>query len=673
MRPLARNGLTALGVALGYYVCAAIGTLLGSPSAAFAPSALAPAWPATAFLISVLLILPVNRWWLCAVAVIPAHYLAGALLPAVPLAVVTAQLAGTLLLAAVTTIAVRRTMARHLLFDSFGSVLGFILIAGVAVPAMINTIVLGACLATGWASNFWLPWWQWMLAGAFPTITIAPLLVLAFERRLTGSPPASPRAGVELALLAPLIFGVSFLAFGGSVDAAHWPVLLLTPFPLLLWAAVRLGVGGTSASLLVVAIATADQALRHNGPFAAQAPIDGLLSLQAFLVTGAIPLMLLAALTDERRRAAALLRQADARMQVAASSTDTALWQWDERAQQLWLTENCRAIFDLTADATCTPYAFLDMVHPDDRLRVGAALEAALTQSEARSPIEFRLYSRGVTRWFLLHTRTDLDDMGTPIRVSGVFRDVSDRAEAQRAAERLRRRLAFLQDGERRRIAEELHESTAQHLIAASLNLINLKARGSREIQELADEILQSVNEAATEIRTFSYLLHPPQLEKESLSSVLRKYVPGFERRTGVRTTLRITPLADQLPPDQQHAILRIAQESLGNVHRHARATRASVSVRCISGNVHLVVHDDGKGIGAEAGEQLGDRLRLGIGIPAMTARVRQMGGRVDMGAGARGTTIHVVLPLHSPAEAGGRSTAEGARLANGLGRVSVG
>ena len=669
MQPLARNGLTALGVALGYFACAVIGALLSVPSSSFSII-----WPATAFLMSVLLILPTSRWWLCAVGVIPTHvYLAATVQPAAPLVVVMTQIIGNLVLAVAAILAVRRTIARPLLFDSFGSVLKFIVIAGIAVPAVVNALVLGAHLATGWIHDFWLSWWQWMLAGVFPTITIPPLLVLAFERRLTGKPPASPRAGIELALLAPLIFALSFLAFGGSLDAAHWPALFLTPFPLLLWAAVRLGVGGTAASLLVFAVATIGQALRHHGPFAAQSSIEDVMSLQAFLITSSIPLLLLAALIDERRRTADLLRQSDARMQVAASSTDTGLWQWDERAQLLWLTENCRAIFDLTADSTFTPYAFLDMVHPDDRTRVASALEAALTESEARSQIEFRLYSRGVTRWFLLHTRTDVDDAGKPIRVSGVFRDVSDRAEAQREAERLRRRLAFLQDGERRRIAEELHESTAQHLIAASLNLLNLKARAPAEMQDLADEILQSVNEATTEIRTFSYLLHPPQLEKESLSSVLRKYVPGFERRTGVRTALRITPLADDLPPYQQHAILRIAQESLGNVHRHARATRASVNVRCISGNVHIVVHDDGEGIGPEAGAQLGDRLRIGIGIPAMTARVRQLGGRIDVDTRARGTTIHVVIPLHSPVDAGARTIPEGPRLASALGRIGIG
>ena len=151
------------------------------------------------------------------------------------------------------------------------------------------------------------------------------------------------------------------------------------------------------------------------------------------------------------------------------------------------------------------------------------------------------------------------------------------------------------------------------------------------------------------EVRTFSYLLHPPQLGRSGLAGVLQHYVPGFESRTGVRTSLRISPFADQLSAEQQHAILRIAQESLGNVHRHARAKRVSISVRCISGNVHLVVSDDGKGISLDEGRQLSERLHLGVGIPGMTARVQRLGGRIDVNSGATGTTVHVAIPLSHP------------------------
>src|SRR6185436_3343087 len=120
-------------------------------------------------------------------------------------------------------------------------------------------------------------------------------------------------ARLELALLASALFALTFLAFGGKVDTAHWPALYLAPFPFLIWAAVRLGVGGTSFSLLVFAAATIAQALRSDGPFATYSSIADVVSLQAFLVTTSVPLLLLAAIMDERRRTSDLLRESDAR------------------------------------------------------------------------------------------------------------------------------------------------------------------------------------------------------------------------------------------------------------------------------------------------------------------------------------------------------------------------
>ena len=455
------------------------------------------------------------------------------------------------------------------------------------------------------------------------------------------------------------------------MNASNWPALFLTPFPLLLWAAVRLGVGGSCVALLTLAAALIAQALLHQGPFAAHSSIEDVISLQAYLVTISIPLLLLAALMDERRRTAELLRQSETRIQVAAAATETGLWQWDEAAQQLWLTENCDAMLGLRLAKTATPFAFLDAVHPEDRPRVRDAIESALLPGAAPSTAEFRLSADGETRWFSLGTHSAGGTAGAPLRIDGVLRDVTERVDAQLEADQLRGQLEHLQDEERRRIAEELHDSTGQHLAAANLNLSSLKARVSGKEQTIIDEIMQSVREATTEIRTFSYLLHPPELRDEGLCTVLEQYVPGFGRRTGLITSLRIHPVADRLPASHQHALLRITQESLGNVHRHAEATRASVTLRCVSGNVHLLVHDDGRGIGAEAGQRSGGRLRLGVGIPAMTARARLLGGRMDVHSRSRGTTVHVAIPL--PAKAMKRIPRSVAAARRRLGRSGSG
>ena len=636
---------TLFGAALGYYVCGIVGTLLSVP-----PSGFAIIWPATAFLIGVFLTTPRVRWWLCIAAVVPVHfYLAATFQPGAPLPVVLTQIGGNLILALSTVMAVEATVGRFVLFDTLGSVLTFILVAGLGVPAIVNALILAVHLATGWTHDLWLSWRQWMIAGIFPTITIPPVMVLLSEGRLTGRPTDSSLPRQELTVLILLLFALSFAAFGGRADAIRWPALFLAPLPFLLWAAVRLGVGGTCLSLLVLAMATVAQALRHYGPFSVQSPIEDVISLQAFLITVSIPLILLAAVMDEHRRTAMLLRQSEGRMNVAASATDTGFWQWNEREGRFWLTEHCRDMFGLADSARLSPYSFLNAVHSEDRSRMDEAITSALTSSESQAAQDYRVICDGETRWLLLQMHSQFDGGGM-VQISGVFRDVTDRVLAQLDADQLRQRLARLRDDERRRMAEELHDSTAQHLVAARLGLSFLKSKlRATSTRSVLAEVMKSIHEATMEIRTFSYLLHPPQLGRSGLCGVLEQYVPGFESRTGIATSLRVSPLANLLPNEQQHAILRIAQESLSNVHRHARAKCASVSVRCIGGNVHLLVSDDGKGIKRKDGRKLSERLRLGVGIPGMTARVQRLGGRIDVNSSERGTTVHVAIPLADP------------------------
>jgi signal transduction histidine kinase len=637
MRAFVRDGLTALGVAAGYYACATIGSRLSVP-----PSGFAIIWPATAFLISVLLLLPRKLWWLCAASVVLTHFiLAAAIRPDTPLVVVLTQVGGNLLLAVTTVLAVRAAIATRVRFDSFGVMLKFLLIAGLAVPAVVNAAILSVHLATGWIHDFRLSWEQWMIAGIFPTITLPPALVLALKGGFTGRPRASAHAGLELAVVAPLSLAVGIAAYGGAVNAASWPAMFLAPLPLLLWAAVRVGVGGTSLSLILFALGISAQALRHHGPFAEGSPIDEIVSLQVYLVTTSIPLMLLAALLDERRRSADWQRQSDARMQWTAASTDTGLWQWEEDAKQLWLTRNCRAMFGLGADPVRSPFAFVQAVHPDDQERVRAALERAMREGATRG-VEFRVLMGDEIRSIYLDTSAELEG-GKAIRVSGVFKDISERVAARRVASRLRRQIASMQDNERRRIADELHESTAQHLIAATLYLTNLKAR-MPDLQPELDEILESVREAATEIRTFSYLLRPPEIDGEGLSSFLRRYVPGFERRTGLHIALRVNPLSDELPPEQQHAMLRIAQECLGNVHRFAKAHHVWLSVRCIGGGVHLVVRHDGETMGPDNAERIEERVRLGMTLPVLRSRQGDAGEPPRVYTRVGGRQVHLAI-----------------------------
>jgi two-component system, NarL family, sensor kinase len=206
--------------------------------------------------------------------------------------------------------------------------------------------------------------------------------------------------------------------------------------------------------------------------------------------------------------------------------------------------------------------------------------------------------------------------------------------------------LLVLQEEERRRIARELHDSTAQHLVAGTLGLMQIAAvaDGNPAVLKACAEVEASLDKGLRELRIFTYLLHPPNLEREGLSATLREFVDGFCRRTGLAAAVRVSGSVDYLPFDLQRTLLRVVQEALANVQRHAMASRVSLVLRQRAGRVLLRVSDNGKGIAdATAG---GEPQRFGVGIRGMRARLKQFGGELRIKTKSSGTTLVAVVPL---------------------------
>jgi len=226
--------------------------------------------------------------------------------------------------------------------------------------------------------------------------------------------------------------------------------------------------------------------------------------------------------------------------------------------------------------------------------------------------------------------------------VSKIARDISTRKKAEHE------RLVALQDEERQRIANELHDSTAQHLVAIGLNLMRIRAdaAGGTKTLDILDEIDESLEEATRELRAFTHLLHPPDLQRDGLSGTLGRYVEGFGTRTGLKFTVNSCPSVDQLSLPLQQALLRIVQEALTNVYRHASATCVSVNFRCVGKRLRLVISDDGQRAEETSGHQNGKPFRLGVGIPGMVARMRQFGGKLHIDSGPNGTAVHATVPV---------------------------
>jgi signal transduction histidine kinase len=223
--------------------------------------------------------------------------------------------------------------------------------------------------------------------------------------------------------------------------------------------------------------------------------------------------------------------------------------------------------------------------------------------------------------------------------------DITEVTATRQTVHRLTGRLTGLQEAERRRIASELHDSTAQHLVGISLNVMRL-----RSVNPAGEEIYREINaclqEAQKELRLFTYLLYPPSLGNEGLKATAQRFVDGFATRAALKVRCKIDRGADRASLEVQRAIFRVLQESLTNVHRHAAATRVLVLLRTNRQELHLFVKDNGKGLGSRNASSTDCDVSLGVGIPGMRARVRQLGGNLTVTSARRGTVVRAIVPL---------------------------
>src|SRR5688572_27819950 len=254
--------------------------------------------------------------------------------------------------------------------------------------------------------------------------------------------------------------------------------------------------------------------------------------------------------------------------------------------------------------------------------------------------------------------RTELDDLMRQLRdaherlAAAAAHAHTMAEEAGRREEEYRQlssRLLTLQDEERRRLALDLHDSTAQCLAALTMNLDVVEgtreALDARARRALA-ESRSLAERCSREVRTLAYLLHPPLLDERGLPAAVRWFVEGFTKRSGIQVMLDLRDVG-RLPGPIETALFRVVQESLTNVHRHAAATTASIHLTTTADAVALDIEDQGRGLRDQVPRQSGTLLSetLGVGIQGMRERIRQLGGTFDVAFADTGTTVHVRIP----------------------------
>ena len=201
--------------------------------------------------------------------------------------------------------------------------------------------------------------------------------------------------------------------------------------------------------------------------------------------------------------------------------------------------------------------------------------------------------------------------------------------------------------GRTQRLGRELHDSTAQLLTSIGLLLGLLEHRSpNQETSSLVEELQDLVREAQQEIRSISYLAHPPALQKLGLTGALKSLVEGFARRAGLDASFEVHGEALPVGQAAEGMIYRMAQEALSNVHRHAHAARVSLLLCFRRTTAHLVIADDGVGISPDIIEGAGG---AGVGLASMRERLAEVAGRMSVRRLSPGTAIVASVPV-SPA-----------------------
>ena len=886
--------LAALLVAASYYVGSEVGFAIRFPSI---PTSIV--WPPNSILMAALMLIPPRRWWACLLATLAAHILAQSQtsIPPSTMLLLFATNAGMAILGAY---AVRRLCGGPPRFGYMRDLVLFFIFAVFVAPFVTTYADAAAVVLTKWGDNYSLVWQARFLSNVLTVITLVPAIVMWAANGRGWLRSATPRRIAEGCLLA-LGLGVSY-AFAYSASSfgpSFVPARLYAPLPFLIWAALRFGAGGVSTSLLAVLLISVSYAMGGRGPFNSRSPAEDIVGLQLFLIAISAPLMVLAAVTEERRRTAeALSRSEEFNRQIVESSSEcikildlhgsllymsprgqrllgiddlrpylntpwSDLWGddgreaacdavaqaragaagafrsfgrtpdgepkwWDtvitpiqdergnverllavsrdiseykraeaelseshrrtseilesigdafysldkdfvftyvnRRTEQFWdmrreellgknflevfpqsvgspshqkviraievgrpdtfeavspiihrwveasvyptggglsvyfrdITERKRAeealreseerfrnmanhapviIWVTEPNGSCTfvsqtwhaltgqtqetgrGFGWAECVHPDDRAR---ALEIFFAANERREPFrhEYRIRSKsGEFRWATGSAMPRFNSQGEFLGYIGSLIDITESKRAAQALEHLTGRLLQLQDEERRRIARELHDTTAQNLLAIVLNLETLVQRASTLPQDFSDAVLECQSlceQTQAEIRTLSYLLHPPMLDEGGLVLALEWFVDGFSRRSGIHIDFVAPPDFRRLPPQMETALFRVVQESLTNIYRHSGSTTAEIRLERAGGLVLLRITDFGRGMATATGNGSGNgsgpptprAASLGVGISGMRERLRQLGGRLEVRSDGAGTSVTAVLPL---------------------------
>ena len=336
-------------------------------------------------------------------------------------------------------------------------------------------------------------------------------------------------------------------------------------------------------------------------------------------------------------------------MSLIEEMADFASWEYQLTTGRVTLSPHLLRMCRVDSETDWREEIRWENLHSEDREQTRMISSEAITLCK---PFEFSVRYRmpdGHLRTYFIRGLPVAGNGGKANRVIGIARDITEQFHSEDERLHLLHALMRARDDERRRVALDLHESAGQSLAALKMSmgvLGEVLSKRSKRAHTLLQSSLEFVEGAIREVRTISYLMHPPMLDEGGLDPALRWYARGFSERSGIKVRVDVGETFGRYAHEIEITVFRIVQEALTNVHRYSGSPTAIICLARENEHIRAEIQDEGRGLQSPAAP--GDGFMLpGVGIAGMRERVEQLNGTFEIESiPGHGTTVRAILPL---------------------------